>query len=482
MYFRQIEDRKLAQYAYLIGCQRTKEAILIDPQRDIDRYISLAEREGLNIVAVADTHIHADYLSGCREFAERGVRVYASDEGDADWKFEWLLGSSYSYQLLKDGDTFRIGNIELKAVHTPGHTPEHICFLVTDFGGGADSPMGLVSGDFVFVGDLGRPDLLESAAGVEGVMVPSARQLYGSVQRFLELEDHLQIWPGHGAGSACGKALGAIPETTVGYERRFNGAIQAALRGEDEFVDAILDGQPEPPMYFARMKRDNKTGPTVLGDLPNPRLLSLAEFGALSARDDVVVVDTRNRDAFLAGHLPGSLAAPFNKTFNTVAGSYIEELSEIYLVIEEEHVHEAVVDLIRIGLDDIAGYATPGMVDLYRADGGGLASIPRKHMDDIPELRAQDGVAILDVRNATEWTAARVPDSMNIAYPRLYVRRDEVPTSQTLAVHCLSGGRSLVAAALLKRLGHDVIFLDGNFQEWASSYETASGPPAAALV
>ncbi len=174
MLFRQIFDEKLAQYAYLVGCQQTGEALLIDPERDVDRYIELAEREELRIVAVTETHIHADFLSGARELAERlDVKLYLSDEGDADWKYEWVKqkkqdGANYDYVLLKDGDTFSIGNIEVKAVHTPGHTPEHLSFMITDYGGGADLPMGMITGDFVFVGDLGRPDLLESAAGIQG--------------------------------------------------------------------------------------------------------------------------------------------------------------------------------------------------------------------------------------------------------------------------------------------------------------------------
>ena len=480
MFFRQITDEKLSQYAYLIGCQATGEAILIDPERDIDRYVRVAEKNGLNIVAAADTHIHADYLTGLREFAERGIRVYASDEGDEDWKYEWLKGSDYPHTLLKDGDAFKVGNIRLEAVHTPGHTPEHISFLVTDVGGGADAPMGLVSGDFVFVGDLGRPDLLESAAGVTGQMEPSARRLFGSVQRFLELDDYLQVWPAHGAGSACGKALGAVPETTVGYERRFNGAIQAAGRGEQAFVDAILDGQPEPPMYFARMKRENKEGPPVLGQLPNPRLLSLAELASMADRTDVAFVDARlNREAFLSAHLPGSLFAPFNKTFNTVVGSFVEPEMPIYLLIEAEHIQEAVRDLVRIGLDDIRGYATPDMLETYREGGGRTASIEQQHMNDIAELRRK-GVTVLDVRNASEWEASRVPGSANLAYPRLWVRRNEVPTGGTLAVHCMTGGRSSVSAALLQRLGHDVIFLQGNYVDWAARNETAAGERSAA--
>jgi len=166
MFMRMIYDDKLAEAAYLIGCQRTGEAIVIDPERDVDRYERVAAANGLRIVAVAETHIHADFLSGARELGEQGARLYVSDEGDADWKYHWLDqrsgGGSYDHRLLKDGDTFMVGNIEFKAVHTPGHTPEHLCFMVTDRGGGADRPMGVATGDFVFVGDLGRPDLLES--------------------------------------------------------------------------------------------------------------------------------------------------------------------------------------------------------------------------------------------------------------------------------------------------------------------------------
>jgi len=478
MLFRQIWDPKLAQYAYLIGCQATGEAIIVDPERDIDVYLELAEKEGLKITAVADTHIHADYLSGLREFAERGVRVYASDEGDKDWKYEWLIGSSYNYTLLKNKDEFSIGNIKLTTVHSPGHTPEHVAFLVTDLGGGADRPIGMLSGDFVFVGDLGRPDLLESAAGMQGAMEPSARTLYNSVQEFLALDDFIQVWPAHGAGSACGKALGAVPMSTVGYERAFNGAIGAAMRTEDEFVEAILEGQPEPPMYFARMKRDNKIGPKVLGSVPQPKQLFAEDLHKLTDTenpdfDNLVILDTRlDRSAFMARHLPGSLYAGFNKSFNTAAGSIIEEDAQIHLIIDEEHVDEAVRDLIRIGLDNIVGFATPATLGAYADQGGQTTSIPEIQMESISEVLAQDPTAIvLDVRNNSEHTPSHVRGSVNIAYTRLWVRRDEVPAGKKI-VHCVSGGRAAVSAALLANLGHDVIFANGGWEEWAANNQS----------
>ncbi len=483
MLFRQIGDTKLAQYAYLIGCQKTGEAIIVDPERDIDTYLEIAEKEGLKITAAVDTHIHADYLSGLREFAERGVKVYASDEGDADWKYEWLVGSSYNYELVKHGDTFSMGNIKFTVIHSPGHTPEHVAFLVTDQGGGADRPMGLLSGDFVFVGDLGRPDLLESAAGVVGVMEPSARRLYSSVQEFLKLDDYIQVWPAHGAGSACGKALGAIPQTTVGYERAFNPAIGAALRSEDEFVEAILDGQPEPPMYFARMKRDNKLGPKVLRTLPQPKHLFWEDLKALSGNTSVAVLDTRlDRSAFMAHHLPGSLYAGLNKSFNTAAGSIIEEGMPIYLIIEEDHLDMAIRDLVRIGLDDIVGYATPSTLEAYAGQGFEMASIREIHFDDLNALVAkEEDLIVLDVRNKSEHDSAHVPGSANIAYTRLWLRRDEVP-SGVKAIHCVSGGRSAVSASLLARLGHDVIYINGEFAGWGANPENAVARNEAAPI
>ena len=480
MLFRQIFDEKLAQYAYLVGCQQTGEALIIDPERDVDRYIELAEREDLRIVAVTETHIHADFLSGARELAERlDVKLYLSDEGDADWKYAWVDkkkkdGSDYDYTLLKDGDTFTIGNIEVKAVHTPGHTPEHVSFLITDYGGGADEPMGMITGDFVFVGDVGRPDLLESAAGVEGAMEPSARTLYDSVQRFLQLPDYLQVWPAHGAGSACGKALGAVPESTVGYEKRFNVSIDAAKRGQQVFVDFILEGQPEPPLYFARMKRDNKLGAKVLGALPQPRRLTAPDLGALAGRLDVAVLDTRlDRSAFMAGHLPGSLYAPMDKTFNTIAGSYVEEDMPIFLIIDADHVEEAVRDLVRIGLDHVVGYATPESLARYFEDGGDRAMIPEISIEEMETLRSRDDMVVLDVRRLAEYQAARVPEAFNIAHTRLLVRKDDLPVDKVWLVHCRSGARAAAASSLLARFGYDVQYVNGLFEDWVAGHSAA---------
>jgi hydroxyacylglutathione hydrolase len=476
MLFRQMHDETLSQYAYLVGCQQTGEALLVDPERDIDRYLDFAETDGVEIVAVAETHIHADFLSGARECAERvGATLYLSDEGDADWRYEWPRqadgADSHDVEWLRDGDAFTIGNVEISVLHTPGHTPEHLSFLVTDEGGGADQAMGILTGDFVFVGDLGRPDLLESAADLDDTMVPSARTLYQSVQRFLNLPDHLQVWPGHGAGSACGKALDAVPHSTVGYEKQFNPMIEAARQDEDTFVDAILDAQPEPQMYFARMKRDNKTGPPVLGAVPAPEKLTVTELADVAADTDTLIVDTRrDRSAFMARHIPGALYAPLNSTFNTVVGSLVtDETIPIVLIVNEADVGDAVRDLVRIGYDNVQGFVTTGTLHRYLQDDGASEMIDEITFDDLG-ARLQSGDAqVLDVRYRSEYEAGHVDGAVNAPYTRLPEYEADLPTDETLLVHCQSGARAAVASAFLRRAGHDVVYVNDSFDHYAAT-------------
>ena len=479
MLFRQIFDEKLAQYAYLVGCPTTGEALIVDPERDIDQYVDLAEENGLEIVAVTETHIHADFLSGAREFAERfNTRLYLSDEGDENWKYEWVkeerqAGGAYNVEPLYDGDTFQVGNIEIEAVHTPGHTPEHMSFLITDKGGGADQSMGIVTGDFVFVGDLGRPDLLESAAKVEGAMDPSARTLYKSVQRFMDLPDHLQVWPAHGAGSACGKALGDVPQSTIGYEKQFNPMIDAAREDEDHFVDAILEGQPEPQIYFARMKRDNKMGPPVLGQLPAPQELSMREMEQKAQDDETLIIDTRiDRSAFMQHHIPGALYAPMNKTFNTVVGSLVEdETTPIVLIIDEDDVEEAVRDLVRIGYDNVVGFAEIETLQRYFQQDGASATIDEIDFDAVDALRGDAQNTVLDVRYRSEFDEAHVDGALNASYTRMPEYEADLPTDQTLLVHCASGGRAAAAASFLAHTGRDVKYVNDDFEDYAEQQE-----------
>ncbi|MAY73158.1 MAG: MBL fold metallo-hydrolase [Phycisphaerae bacterium] len=467
MFMRMVYDEKLAQAAYVVGCQKTGEAIVIDPERDVDRYIDLAASNGLRIVAVAETHIHADFVSGARELAERvNAKVYVSGEGGDDWQSEWLNskldGGAHDHRVLRDGDTFDVGNISFKAVHTPGHTPEHITYLVTDRGAGADQPIGALTGDFVFVGDLGRPDLLETAAGVAGAMEPSARALYRTIDRFRELPEFVQVWPAHGAGSACGKALGAVPASTVGYERRFSPAIRAAT-SEAAFVEFILADQPEPPLYFKNMKRVNKVGPKVLNGLPTPRRLSSTEITSLDTRS-VALVDTRPWGAFRVGHVRGALSFPRIKSFCTDVGSMVSEAEDIVLIVEENELPQTVRELVRIGLDNIVGWIPAGEL------AGATATIAEVDVASAQTLIAAGDLNLLDVRRRTEYDDGHIENATNISHTRLAAHVDDVPTGSRLLINCRSGVRSARASAFLARRGFDVINLKGGYLAWAEAH------------
>ncbi len=474
MLFRQYFEPKLAQYAYLVGCQKSGEALLIDPLRDIDQYVEAAEAEGLSIVAVAETHIHADFLSGVREFAERyGTKVYLSAEGESEgWGSNWAKDSKYDVTFLKDGVSFMIGNIEMTAIYTPGHTPEHISYVVVDKGSGATTPIGIATGDFVFVGDLGRPDLLEQAAGIHGVQEESARTLFHSLPKFRDLQDYVQVWPAHGAGSTCGKALGAVPTTTVGYEKLYNASLGAADEGENAFVDAILAGQPEPQMYFARMKRDNRDGVPILGTLPHPRKLTVKELSTMGDDDATLLIDTRlDRSGYMSKHIPGSLYAPMNKSFNAVVGSLVlDEATPIVLLIDESEVEEAVRDLVRIGYDNVVAFATPATLEEHFEAGGQHTSIEEITFDQLALLQGDSATAVVDVRFASEFAEGQVPGAINASYTRLpnYLE-SRIPLNKTLLVYCASGARSAVASAFLARAGYDVKYVADAFIRYAES-------------
>ena len=465
MFLRQIFDRHLSQYSYLIGCQRTGDAIIIDPERDIDRYRAVAAEEGLRLTSVAETHIHADFVSGARELAaDSAVRVYLSAEGGPDWQTEWAQGASNA-TLLHDGDIFKVGNIQFQALHTPGHTPEHLVYLVTDIGGGANEPVALLTGDFIFVGDVGRPDLLEQAAGLAGTQETGARQLYASLRRVADLPCHLQILPAHGAGSACGKALGAVPFSTFGYETKFNPAFRLALDGtEEDFVKFILSGQPEPPAYFANMKRVNRIGPVVLGKLPQPRTMTPDEIYVRLGETNFVVLDTReDRAMFLARHLRLSLFAPAAK-FSDFAGSYLVPENEAVLVIDElGDAEEFVRQLVRIGFDHIAGVAPASAI--ATAPESVMKGTRAVTFAEVPALLANAArFEVLDVRRAGEFSEAHLSGAQNIAHTRLRLRLNEVPSEVPLLVHCASGLRAAGACAFLERSGREVICIDDAFK------------------
>ncbi len=464
MFIKRLFEPKLAQASYVIGCQATGEAMVIDPNRDTEQYIRTAEAEGLKITHVTETHIHADFVSGSRELASRtGATLFLSDEGDATWKYTYAKDAGAT--LLKDGDRVTVGNILIDVVHTPGHTPEHIVFLVTD-SAGASAPIAVVSGDFIFVGDVGRPDLLEKAANIKGTMEVGARQLYASLQKLASQPDWLQVWPGHGAGSSCGKGISAIPHSTLGYERRFNWAFQA--KSEAEFVAAVLAGQPEPPKYFAEMKRVNKEGPRILDGFKRPELL---KADALEARlaEQAIVIDTRKFAAYSAGHVPGTINIPLNASFTTWAGWLVPYDRDFYLIVDDVSggIDTAVRDLAMIGLDRIAGYFDAGVIDAWAAGQRPLGTVPQVTAQDLQASLGHNAVTLLDVRNQNEWDGGRIAGARHITLGYLPDQLHDVPRDKPIVLLCAGGSRSAIGASVLKAHGVDnVINLAGGMGAW----------------
>ncbi|HYU79406.1 MAG TPA: MBL fold metallo-hydrolase [Vicinamibacterales bacterium] len=451
----------LAQASYLIGCGVSHDAIVIDPHRDADVYLRAAAEDNLKISYVTESHIHADYLSGTRELAARTkATMLLSDEGDAGWKYAFADEG----RLIRNGDRIKVGNVVIDVVHTPGHTPEHVTFLVTD-GAVANEPIAALTGDFIFVGDVGRPDLLERAANITGTMEKSARVLYRSLQSFNRHEPWLQIWPGHGAGSACGKGISAVPYSTLGYERRFNWAFKT--RDEDDFVSKVLEGQPDPPKYFVMMKRLNKEGPRVLGCLCTPRRLDDEALGSVVA-GGALVIDVRSASDYAAGYVPGTLNIPLNNSFVTWAGWFVPYTQDSYLLLgegAESRLDEAVRALALIGLDRIAGYFSSSA--LRRVPASDLARIPQLSPRDAAQRIDAAHLTILDVRSDIEWKEEHLPGALHIPLGQLEERAAELPKQQLLVTQCQSGNRSSIAASVLRRAGfNDVSNMAGGLSAW----------------
>lgn len=471
MLLRYFYDDELAQASYLVGCVATGEALVVDPARAIEPYLEEAAKHDLRITHVTETHIHADFVSGSRELAvHTGALIYLSDMGDAAWKYAYT--DEPNVILVREGDRWMVGNIRVDVMHTPGHTPEHISFLITDTAG-ADRPMGVFTGDFLFAGDIGRPDLLEEAAGLIGTKEPGARRQFATVRRFKSLPDYLQIWPGHGAGSACGKALGAIPSTTLGYEKLFNPAFQ--FDQEDEFVNWLLDGQPEAPRYFAQMKRVNKEGPALLASLPAPSRLDRAALDRLSAAG-AFIVDLRAADAYSAAYLPGTVNIPATATnFSTYVGWFVDYTQPIYLIVPEE---AALPHLLRslhaIGVDQIGGYWGPEVVS---EDATAMPGVTSQELAQ--ELAAHvpgSNLVIVDVRGRSEFSQEHIAGARNIPLGFLPQRLAQIPRDHTVVMQCASGYRSQIAATLLRAQGFDnVVNLVEGQESWRTALPTASG-------
>ncbi|MBB3039087.1 MBL fold metallo-hydrolase [Hoyosella altamirensis] len=457
MLLERIYDHDLAQASYFVGCQAKGEAVVVDARRDIGEYLNLAQQHGMQIVAVTETHIHADYLSGTRELAAAtDAQIYVSGEGGADWQY------GFAASRLFDGDAIRIGNITIQARHTPGHTPEHLSFLITD-GAFSGHPGYLLSGDFVFAGDLGRPDLLDEAAGGVDTRFAGARQIYASLRHmFLTLPDYVQVYPGHGAGSACGKALGALPATTVGYER-MNAWWAPYLREDDEqgFVDQLLNGQPDAHAYFARMKRQNKEGPAVLGVLPPLTQLTNDSIARSLEAGEAVFVDSRSHTDVHDGTVAGALNIPGPEKAATYgAWVYDPETDEQPLVLlapdqmTAQHMRD---HLLRVGIDRFAGYTSD------------LRGLPLAMPETIApaEIETSDIKLLLDVRNKTEHADGHIPGSQQLSAGRVLWHLDQLPADGTIATYCQSGVRNSVAASALRRKGYHVLEVAGSYAGWA---------------
>lgn len=468
-------DEKLAHASYLIGCQKEGVAIVIDPGRYIEQYIEFAKKEGMEVIAAAETHIHADFLSGSRELSHLyNANLYVSDEGDSDWKYQYLNDGRYN--LVREGTEFKVGHIKFNVMHTPGHTPESISFLVTDTSQNNytnDKPIGIFTGDFIFVGDIGRPDLLETAVGIKDSAKIGAKQLFDSIQKIKLLPDYLQIWPSHGAGSACGKALGAIPTSTLGYEKMFNWAFQC--NEEDNFVSTLLTGQPEPPKYFSLMKHLNKYGPPIRKKREITVINTVEELQEVMRRVQQIV-DIRDVEGFAAGHIEKSINIPYNNSFTTWCGWLLDYKTETLIILDEEKVkvEEVIREFESIGLDNSITFAP--LKVLQRFDR--LESYKEKTSIELyPHIKG-GSVRVLDVRSKKEWEEGHLHDAIHITLGNLFEKLDDVPKDCPIVLQCRTGLRSAIAASILQRAGiKEVVNLKGGFLAWKKAglpYDTFS--------
>lgn len=461
MFFQHVYDKTLAQASYFIGCQKAGVAMVIDPKRDVDTYLEIAKQNNMTITHVAETHIHADFLSGARELAAlTGAQLYLSDEGGPDWQYE------FPHVGLKNGDVIKMGNLTFEVIHTPGHTPESISFLLTDHPA-SSKPVMLFTGDFVFVGDIGRPDLLEKAAGIKGTQDAGAHQMYQSIKRFADLPDYIQVWPGHGAGSACGKALGAVPSTTVGYEKVRNWALQYD-NNEPGFVQYLLADQPEPPKYFAMMKKLNKVDRPLLTEVPKQQKLSTDALVS-NLQKGVKLIDARNKTDFAKGFIPGSLNIQGNNAFATWAGWFLEYNEPFMLVASDEQIEDLTRKLMRIGLDNVVGYVN-SVEDWAAQTGQKLEQVPVLTLDSFKEKKAENNLQVVDLRGASEFKSGHIQGADHVFVGTLEKNLDKISKDRRVVIHCQGGDRASIAYSILAKHGyHNVENYSAGMNEWVNT-------------
>ena len=451
IYFEQFYLGCLAHASYMIGSDG--EAAVIDPQRDVEIYLESAAAQGLTIRHIFETHLHADFVSGHKELAERtGAQIYIGACAQA----------TFPHIALHDGFELRIGRAKIKVLETPGHTPESTCLLVFDEDQRPE-PWAVLTGDTLFLGDVGRPDLSATHTSAE-----LAGLLYHSLHtKLMTLPDDVAVYPAHGAGSLCGKNMRAERSSTIGTERLTNYALQIASR--DEFVRQLTTNLPARPEYFAQDAEINRTGAAALAELPAPRKLSVKEVAALIDHD-VVALDVRSGERFAEGHVPRSVNIALSGQFATLAGTLLGlKAAPVLIADTAEQIEEARLRLARVGIDVERGYLAGG-VEAWKQAGLPWAQVPAINVEELRARMDQEALSVLDVRREGEWAAGHLAGA---AWHPLDQFRTELPpvdADKPIAVHCKSGYRSMAACSLLMRAGvTKVVNVIGGFDGWVAA-------------
>ena len=453
MFLKQFYVESLGHYSYLIGADQATEALVVDPKRDIADYLEAARQQHLQITHIFETHLHNDYVSGARELAAAtGARICSSSRAD----------SGFERVAVKDGDEFRLGELLVRVLETPGHTPEHVCYTIVDTDR-SELPVVMLTGGDLLVGSVGRPDLLGKELGEQ-----LAPQLYDSLlHKILSHDDFVSVLPTHGAGSSCGANISKTRTSTIGYERRTNPFLQKKTK--DEFVEFVLSGQPAIPGYYSRMRPANQQGPQVLGRLPEPRAMSPDELEKALAGGSVLI-DGRMPSAFGGAHIAGAYSIGVGPNFSTWVGSVLPPDRPIVLVVEHPaEVAEGVHQLIRIGYEQIEGYLAGG-IDAWLAAGKPVVHVPQVSVHELHQALERNGEAphVLDVRSGSEWHTGHIAGALHIPGGELSRRIDELPWKDNLAVICGSGYRSSVATSILQQHGlDDLVNVIGGMTAWS---------------
>ncbi|MEP6717942.1 MAG: MBL fold metallo-hydrolase [bacterium] len=460
MYFKQFYLACLAHASYLIGSEG--EAAVVDPQRDVDEYLKEASAQGFKIKYIIETHLHADFVSGHRELAARtGAEIVFSEKANA----------IFPHRAVNEGDEIELGNVILRIMETPGHTPESVCILVTDTDV-SNQPQKVLTGDTLFIGDVGRPDLAGGKGYTPQMM---AAMMYETLHgKLLTLTDDVEVYPAHGAGSMCGKNMSKERSSTIGEQRKFNYALKPMAK--DEFVRMMTAELPEAPAYFPRDAEINRTGAEILSDLPKPETLTPAQVRELTSQTNslpYIILDVRTAAEFGEGHLPGSLNVGLSGQFAIWAGSLIPLTAPIILVAQTEaQIDEAQMRLARVGIENVIGYLAGG-VEAWRRAGFELATVPQISVAELNSLIAeQTQLQIIDVRRPTEYESGHVPRAIQAPLSTLEpnVRNLSVDPAKPTAVICAGGFRSSAATSILQQYGFtDLRNVTGGTSAWINA-------------